>query len=266
MSETVTLYTMSPNRGGHGAEYIKPKDGKIDITSHGLGSGIYCLTKESMDIVLESRTRQGIPNDEVYEITMNHPFHIRTPEEGGLLVTFSTTINTLLNDYLKQKKNLTAEWNKVSREDRIKLSMFLSFAFKQSGVSDAEKLEAQKGLLKSFAIEYKSRTDFVKMPITLFLEKLGFDGVYCHHSSGFDTFTKGSVCFVPYVTGRHENVLVNAYKINNGPNLTYKVYLEDYPDRNYDIDKKMYVYYEEPPLPTTSFTGTRPKLNLSKKK
>lgn len=262
---SVTLYTMSPNRGGHGAEYIKPRTGKIDITSHGLGSGIYCLTKETMDKLLEDRTRQGIRNDEVFKITLRNPLHIRTNEEGALLVIFSTTINRLLQKKLKEGKDLNDEWNKVTVEERVSLSRFLSFVFSQSSVSNEVKLQAQIGLLKSFATEYRTRTDFVKMPLTLFLEKLGFDGVYCHPSSGFDTFTKGSVAFVPYVTGNHEDVLVNAYKVNNGSADIYKVYLEDYPESKYDMDKKMYVYYEEP-LPTaTSGDPRRPKLKLLKK-
>lgn len=262
---SVTLYTMSPNRGGHGAEYIKPRTGKIDITSHGLGSGIYCLTKESMDKILEDRTNQGIPNDEIYEITMKNPLHIRTRDEGALLVIFSTTINHLLQKKLKEHKDLATEWGKVTDEDRLNLGRFFSFVFSQSTISDEMKLEAQKGIFKSFATEYKTRTDFVKMPITLFLEKLGFDGVYCHPESGFDTFTKGSVAFVPYVTGNHEDVLVNAYKVNNGSTDIYKVYLEDYPESKYDMDKKMYVYYQEPlPMATTN-DPRRPRLKLLKK-
>ena len=262
---SVTLYTMSRNMNGHGAEYIKPKDGKINITSHGLGSGIYCLTKESMDKVLESRTRQGIENDPIYEVTMNHPFHIRTPEEGALIVTFSTTINQLLQSKLKEGKDLTTEWNHISDEVRIELSTFLSFAFSQSSISEAMKLKAQIGIFKSFATEYRTRTDFVKMPITLFLEKLGFDGVYCHPSSGFDTFTKGSLAFVPYVTDSHENIIVNTFKVNNGASDIYWERIKGYSNLKYDSEIKMYVYNEERPIFSGSSSGTRPKLNLTKK-
>jgi hypothetical protein len=261
---SVTLYTMSRNMNGHGAEYIKPKDGKINITSHGLGSGIYCLTKESMDKVLQSRTRQGIENDPIYEVTMNHPFHIRTTEEGALLVTFSTTINQLLQSKLKDGKDLTIEWNKISDDVRIQLSMFLSLALSQSSVSDAMKLEAQKNIFKAFATEYRNRTNFVKMPITLFLEKLGFDGVYCHPSSGFDTFTKGSLAFVPYVTDSHENIVVNTFKVNNGASDIYWERVKGYSNLNFDSALKMYVYKEERPMFSGSTSATRPKLNLTK--
>ena len=69
--QSKTIYHASRHRsGGYGSEYIYPKTGKISITNHGMGSGIYGLSKQKM---FSEDSKIPIENSKIYMYTVNNP-------------------------------------------------------------------------------------------------------------------------------------------------------------------------------------------------
>mgnify|MGYP003755866275 CR=1 FL=1 len=69
--QSITIYHASRHRsGGYGSEYIYPKTGKISITNHGMGSGIYGLSKQKM---FSEDSKIPIENSKIYMYTVNNP-------------------------------------------------------------------------------------------------------------------------------------------------------------------------------------------------
>jgi len=173
----------SPFPGGNASEYISPK-GRIDITSHGMGSGIYGLSREYL---LYNPANSNHLN---YVFTIENPYVITTDDNCGKYISASKHVMRIFQYYVDsgQYEISKYEFRKISKEfiDIIDDKGFDIIRVAKS--------------LETFWIDYNTRTDFIEMPINYILKGEGMDGVmslytvYCH------SWSKGDVKFIPYPT------------------------------------------------------------------
>ena len=175
------VYHYSDYKGGNAAEYIVPdinKKTNIDITSHGIGSGIYGL----------SRLEQ---TNNVYAFTLESPLLLETIEECDKYIEASK--------YLQ--RTISKQYSVIGPQ-RIALE-FIKFY-------PELKYEYVLNCIKQFMSDFKNRTDMVMMPINYIMMGLGYDGVYSKVPS-FDTFSKGNIVYTGYPT-KKEKYPVSFYK------------------------------------------------------
>ena len=200
----VTIHHYTHKDEPYGAEYISNTDGKIDITSHGLGSGIYgfAVPEHAAEMIKE---RKGIKD---YQVKIKNPFMIQDSEHGQRLTSMSKALQVLATDVLRD-----AQTNGKSRGEVIKALQDGSCLEKNSGninsvASSANKVFAEaghninmtSGEMREFIYYfifyhqlYPGRP--IEAPITRLMWKYGFDGIYATDSQ-YDSVTRGNVKFV----------------------------------------------------------------------
>jgi len=200
-----TIYHLIGNTTTDAAatEYIKP-GGKINITSHGLGSGIYGLS-----IPYYERNKRRLPRylseGKKLVVKINRPYILTSSEHCNSLIRWSTAINDTLQKF--KKKFLSG---------RISLKLVSSLCATQFNKFSERKLTPKKcrTALRKFLRDYSTRKDYVCMPINYILDELRYDGIYAGGTS-CDSMSKGNIKFMcPYEKAK--TVLVNKIKVRSG--------------------------------------------------
>lgn len=206
------------------SEYIKP-GGKINITSHGLGSGIYGLS-----IPYYERNKRRLPRylseGKKLVVKIDRPYILTSNEHCNSLIRWSTAINDTLQKFKKkflsglkkereEKAEEKAEEEAEEEADKTYLSLKLisSLCATQFNKFSERKLTAKKcrTALRKFLTDYSSRKDYVCMPINYILGELRYDGIYAGGTS-CDSMSKGNIKFMcPYEKAK--TVLVNKIKV-----------------------------------------------------
>lgn len=206
----------SPFIGGNASEYIVAK-GKINITSHGMGSGIYCLS----DSYIKDNPSKGY-SSKPNVFTIYNPFIISNIDDGDLYINASKTlmedletINSLSkpitqNDIINISKtfidNIIGDKYLPNKRKRINNPS----CDKHYNVYDVYKtifkLHIVKDSLFKFLTDYNLRDDYIEMPINYILKALGFDGVCSTPGLPTHSWSKGNVKFIPYPTNKKHNI------------------------------------------------------------
>jgi hypothetical protein len=162
---------------GNASEYIKP--GKsIDITSHGMGSGIYGVSKKCVD--------KSPPSFHTYHsvFDIERPYHLTTTEN--------------CDDYIEVSKTMMRALEEMRGDGEPDFSSIAEKIVGMIECYELPRLENIEESLKEFWIDYNTRTGFVEMPINYVLKKNGFDGVCSTPGTFCDRWCKGYVKFIPY--------------------------------------------------------------------
>ena len=165
-------------KNGNASEYIKP-GGVIDITSHGIGSGIYGVSDQCV--------KKSPPSQYRFSGT----FQIKNP------YTLVTTENC--DDYIEISKTMMRRLDRIDNESRepdfSRLAESISGMVAEYGLP---KLDYIEDALSLFWKDYKGRIDIVELPINYVLKKNGYDGVCSTPGTFCDRWCKGYVKFIPY--------------------------------------------------------------------
>lgn len=176
------IYHRSTYEGGNASEYIVP-GGDVFITNHGIGSGIYGLTKKSNT------------KDE-YTFTLENPFILSNNNYCDDYIRASLYLNERMNNFTVNSIKYTA-----SEFVKIFPQFDEDFVFKK---------------LKEFKADYKNRKDMVMMPINYILMGYNYDGIYSRNTI-MDNYNKGNIKFTNYPTKK--NILpIKYFKKRNGVN------------------------------------------------
>ena len=195
-------------------EYIKP-GGKINITSHGLGSGIYGLS-----IPYYERNKRRLPRylseGKKLVVKINRPYILTSSEHCNSLIRWSTAINDTLQKFKKKFLSGLKKERGVKPREKLSLKLISSLCATQFNKFSERKLTAKKcrTALRKFLKDYSSRKDYVCMPINYILGELRYDGIYAGGTS-CDSMSKGNIKFMcPYEKAK--TVLVNKIKVRSG--------------------------------------------------
>lgn len=176
----------SPYFGGNASEFIVPKTGRIDITSHQMGSGIYGLSEEFLDKFPANRDE----NAEEYVFKWQTPYLIRDQEECNRYVRASI----MLSD------NLETLRNEVNNDPQMIVTeeVFIPIAheFIKNIQQPFDRNEVTESITK-FWKDYWNRKDFVEMPINYILRSQEMDGVFSDPKTECHRWSRGNVLFLP---------------------------------------------------------------------
>jgi hypothetical protein len=187
----------SPFPGGNASEYIIP-GGKINITSHGMGSGIYGLSQ----FYLSNNPPNTDERSEQYSFSMDLQYVIMTQEECDRYVSASTTIMELFDNMKQNMLPPDVEIMNISKT-------FVKLMHDPKDIKhewDFDVNDVYNSLTK-FWIDYKTRQDIIEMPINYILKNEGFDGVMTKPGVTCHAWNKGDVKFIPYPTYREGDSL-----------------------------------------------------------
>ena len=207
-----TIYHLIGNNRDAGAtEYITP-GGKINITSHGLGSGIYGLSIPSY-----KRKKQYLPRylseGKKLVVKIDRPYILTSNEHCNSLIRWSTAINDTLQKFKKKFLSGLKKERGVHPREKLSLKLISSLCATQFNKFSERKLTAKKcrTALRKFLKDYSTRKDYVCMPINYILGELRYDGIYAGGTS-CDSMSKGNIKFMcPYEKAK--TVLVNKIKV-----------------------------------------------------
>ena len=193
------------------SEYIKPL-GKINITSHGLGSGIYGLSSKSLKSQFKNLPPYLKSGTQI-KLYISNPLILHTPESCDKLISWSTS----LNNYLHYRKNVLSQNNNLERANLLK-HIAVMFVKPFNNISHI-KITKKKFInsIKQFFQEYVSRKNYVHMPINYILQSLQYNGIYSENTF-CDTMTKGNVKFIPY-PDKVNNTITDTVKIRSGTSV-----------------------------------------------
>jgi len=177
-------------------EYIKPR-GKIDITSHGLGSGVYGIV-----------TPGEIPQQEetvAETIDIGNPFYVQSVSHKDQITTMSKRLQAVAAIIAKH-----ASLEEGKEIDKLPLAIDLSFGSESSEeVNDSIKyakrvfnevgitVEANqiKECIKIFLNDYFTSETAIPQPINYLMTSLGYDGLYLAYPEAQGSFQTGSVWY-----------------------------------------------------------------------
>lgn len=192
--EDIAEYTMdkivhySSYTGGNASEYIVPR-GRIDITSHGMGSGIYGLSLPYLNKYPASRSY----NAEQYTFTIDSPYTISDNNECERYIFASKQLQRRLQEFA----DMSSEQDVIITEDNF-LEISMEFIKNLGNTNFSPKLTVQA--LQKFWEDYNARVDFVAMPINYIMQAHEIDGVMSSMETSCHSWHKGDVKFVPYPT------------------------------------------------------------------
>ncbi|WP_157695541.1 hypothetical protein [Nakamurella panacisegetis] len=176
-------------------EYIKPQ-GKIDITSHALGSGIYGVA----DATHEIKTAAGKLGPYTTEkIRIDNPLVVQNALHGQELQELGKRVNGIAQRYHDTPEGERGEVSEHVAEDSEELLKLMTRVFGRAGFEPPPLADVTKAL-SIFADRYAApESKFIDQPMTIFLAELcKFGGVYGDGESGLNSYQKGSVKFVPH--------------------------------------------------------------------
>lgn len=187
----------------------------IEITNHGLGSGIYGFANATPEQISEAASKY---NSTAYTVHMNNPLFLQDDTHGAQLTELSKTMQRVASAFRTARtKGTTAtvdEWA-ATQPDLNTLKTKLVSLLGRAGVTiTPESAEAQiTGALKAFFTAYDSTSagQLVAQPVNFLLNRLGYDGVYATDKVN-NAFNRGNVAYtVPpgtSKTGKSDRLLV----------------------------------------------------------
>ena len=186
----------SQYEGGNASEYIIPR-GKIDITSHGLGSGIYGLSAEYLENYPANSTSSF-----KYKFIIQNPFVLSDNDKAEKYMETSMEISRRLQKYYEdQLENMrllggfASSYNALllnSSSYITRISRYACFYFSEFD------LEKTKQALLNFVSDFLTRKDVVELPINYILKAHEFDGVASSKDVITHSWSRGDVKFVNY--------------------------------------------------------------------
>ena len=216
--QSITIYHASRHRsGGYGSEYIYPKTGKISITNHGMGSGIYGLSKQKM---FSEDSKIPIENSKIYMYTVNNPIILDSET-----CTIYQEASKGLNEELEKIRKNNIQNNIQNKKEIEKIVRKFVKAFNMIAKLDEKKVS--KSVVK-FMDDYYQRKHYVQMPINYILQNHGYDGVVAVPDTICDSWAKGSVKFLEY--GQEHKIISQLYsrgQFINGDNKHWVAFEDD---------------------------------------
>lgn len=199
--------TTTPSKYPIASEYIKPM-GQINITSHGLGSGIYGLSIFKYKSITHNLPAY-LSDHKFVKVKIMNPFILSSNERCDKLINWSTQLNDTLEKY--KEKFLSG---KLSLH---LISSIYTTHFNKISSKKITKKKFRNGLRKFF-LDYVESKDFVGMPINYILKELKHDGIYAE-GTACDSMNKGNIKFMWYSNKNKKKILTNVIKIRNGTNI-----------------------------------------------
>jgi hypothetical protein len=191
------------------SEYIKPhgseeisRNNDIDITNHGLGSGIYGLAEATDKLKSDALKEHG---STAYTIHMNKPLYLQDSAHGVQLTELSKSLQRVATRFRQERKSgdQISDWITTQPEMNSLKSKLVNVVQRAGGdiVAD-EAPEHVKAALGAFFNEYDSGTAFVRQPINFLLGGFGYDGIYATDKTN-NAYNRGNVAYtVPPGTGK----------------------------------------------------------------
>jgi len=202
--------------GARAAEYIKSKDGQINITSHGMGSGIYGVTEEYL------QENPPLDDSKSYEFYLENPFILINNDICILYEEASKALMRFLV-YIIAQKNKQTDSEDQDNEIRNFIHEFL-----QLFPSRLNSLKVFLGI-KEFIFDYKNNEYFVEMPINYILKNHNYDGVFSPYPIACGSWSKGNVKFVNNpIFQIGDKTIINYYNVRNGTKKIHHTLTEDY--------------------------------------
>jgi len=211
--QSITIYHASRHQtGGYGSEYIYPKTGEISITNHGMGSGIYGLSKQKM---FSEDSKIPIEDSEIHMYTMNNPI-ILDSEKCTIYQEASKGLNEELEKIRKNNIQNNIQNNILNKKEIEKIVRKFLKTFNM--IAKLDKKKVSESVVK-FMDDYYQRKHYVQMPINYILQNHGYDGVVAVPGTICDSWGKGSVKFLEY--GHEHKIISQLYsrgQFSNGDN------------------------------------------------
>lgn len=193
---TITHYTRQTHP--HGGEFVSPRTGPIDITSHALGSGIYGF--HSVDETIESYATKL--NLAAMQVTIANPFIVQDRAHGEKLKSFGKLLARTAHDL-----NLSVGASTVfsmpliqrlllNHPNYSQLTAMLNALLARAGHAPAPANALGSALLQFFLTYYNPESLYVEQVGTILFKQLRFGGITGEPDTGINGLTTGNVAFV----------------------------------------------------------------------
>lgn len=192
---------------GNASEFILARTGKICVTSHGMGSGIYGVTQE---YIQDSPPYQGVYGLYTRKMVLKNPYLVHSQDACDSYVHASTKLMESIQTDIIDKYKMRAPPKSVCK--CIAKSFLCTINSDLYNTTLVGSLEKITNAIARFAFDYWfAKVRFVNQPIVYILASLGFDGVYSTtHGKFCDTWNKGNVKFIPIDIFESENIVIIA--------------------------------------------------------
>lgn len=185
------------SQGVTGSEYIKP-GGKIDVTQHGHGSGIYGIANptSSHHEQATSYNSSAVPA----EITVSNPFYLQDKQHSDQFKTVSKSLQRALADAaaLVKTEQLSVTDALVRGAERIgAVAQALDKLIERVGGNPPGAswlMERSKTFLTDY---FEASQPTMPQPINYVLRPLGYDGLFSDESED-NSWSVGMVAFAPH--------------------------------------------------------------------
>ncbi|MFD9701558.1 hypothetical protein [Lentzea sp. NPDC059081] len=180
------------------SEFIDPNGGKdnIEITSHGLGSGIYGIAGPTRE-----QLRDADPSTQ-YNVLLKNPLYLQDSDHGAMLSALSRRLQkvaTTLTTLPEQQERSIQKWLSDQPEPGELADEFVQVLARTGVHLTADEATTHvKSALGNFVSEYnraKNARSPVAQPINfLLMGERGYDGVYATDKVN-NTFNRGCVSY-----------------------------------------------------------------------
>jgi len=190
-------------RGMAPAEFVDPSKKRIDVTSHGLGTGIYGLAQPT-----ELQIQQALEHDpttEIHEVTMKNPLYLQDEEHGMELTRLSKGLQRLMIAMTMATEKPLGQgapkgilvpprlWPRFQGSDDLVAR--LTGVLKRVGRTDEDPAALIQATVQQFLLAYYgSGGEPIEQPINFLMKDLGYDGVYTTDPS-YNRWSKGNVAY-----------------------------------------------------------------------
>lgn len=187
------------------SEHIVPRKGKIEVTNHGLGAGIYGLQGQSpMEI---SRQEQQYKS-KGEEVRMQNPLVLQHGKHGEEFTSMSkklqeiaAAVNEVLikggeNVNIRELDTPISMWLKKNEEKLSEVYVLLKRVLARVGIKEFPDIGIISRTVNSFLIDYITAEKYADQPINFLMTELGYDGVFADNPTD-NAFNRGNVKYVP---------------------------------------------------------------------
>jgi len=202
-SEGVKITHFTPKeRGMAPAEFVDPSTKRIDVTSHGLGTGIYGLTQPTEFQIQEAYKHD--PTTEIHEVTMKNPLYLQDEQHGmeftrlskglqRLMVAMTTATEKPLERGAPKGILISPRrWQEFEGSDDLVAR--LTEVLKRVGRTDEDPAALIQATVRKFLFAYYVEGRLMEQPINFLMKDLGYDGVYTTDPS-YNRWSKGNVAY-----------------------------------------------------------------------
>ncbi|HUB88129.1 MAG TPA: hypothetical protein VMA74_00220 [Dyella sp.] len=193
---TITHYTRQAHP--HGGEFVSPRTGAIDITSHALGSGIYGF--HTVDQTVEDYATER--NLVAMQVTIAHPFTVQDRAHGEALKRFGKLLAQTASDLNLSFGPSTVfsmpliQGMLLNHRNYPQLAALLTALLARAGYGQAPSNALGSALLQFFSVYHHLESLYVEQVGTILFRRLGFGGIVGEPDTGINGLTTGNVAFV----------------------------------------------------------------------